>query len=110
MTRDDIDHLLALTRHSDPRTRRRAVRELCPCAVRANLTPVWDRLLEMHTDADASVRSLVLHSLCDGSPASREGDVVAAVEAMQQDPDVRLRRRARGIIAAYRRTGKINQL
>ncbi|NRA01739.1 MAG: hypothetical protein HRU00_03965 [Myxococcales bacterium] len=43
------------------------------------------------------------------SRASREPTVVAAVEALQQDPDGRLRRRARGVMAAYRRTGKINQ-
>ena len=42
------------------------------------------------------------------SRASREPTVVAAVEALQQDPDGRLRR-ARGLMAAYRRTGKINQ-
>ena len=64
----------------------------------------------MCDDPDSAVRSLVFHALCDGSPTSREAEVVAAVEAMQHDNDRRLRRRARGVIAAYRRTGRINQL
>jgi len=110
MTRKDIEQLLALTQDPDPRTRRRAVRELCPCEIKSDVSSVWNRLLEMRADPDATVRSLVLHTLCDGSPTSREPEVVTAVESMQQDPDVRLRRRARGVIAAYRRTGRINQL
>jgi hypothetical protein len=34
---------------------------------------------------------------------------VTIVAAMQNDPDVRLRRRARRRMAEYRRTGRINQ-
>ena len=64
----------------------------------------------MREDPDERVRSLVLHTLCDGSPADRRDEVVAAVEALGRDPDERIRRRARGVIAAYRRTGRINQL
>jgi len=37
------------------------------------------------TDADSRVRSTVLHTLCDGSPASRTSDVVEAVGAMHMD-------------------------
>lgn len=110
MTPSGVDELLELSRDPDPRARRRAVRELCPCAVQSNVERVWDRILRMRADPDASVRSAVLHALCDGSPSSRSEEVVAAVEQMQQDPDARLRRRARGVIAAYRRTGRINQL
>jgi HEAT repeat protein len=110
MRREGLDALLELTRDSDPRTRRRAVRELCPCAVRSDVPEIWDRVIEMQTDPDSRVRSHVLHSLCDGSPRSRLTEVVAAVESLQGDPDPRLRRRARGILAAFRRTGKINQL
>ena len=110
MRRDDLDTLLELTRDADPKIRRRALRELCPCAVRADVPEVWDRVIEMRTDPDTTVRSHVLHSLCDGSPRSRLTEVLAAVGSLQGDPDIRLRRRARGILAAFRRTGKINQL
>jgi hypothetical protein len=36
--------------------------------------------------------------------------VVAAIERLQQDPDEKLRRRARKLIAQYRRGGRINVL
>jgi hypothetical protein len=48
--------------------------------------------------------------LADGSPREREAEVVAAVERFQQDPDKRLRRRARQLMAQYRRGGRINAL
>lgn len=110
MKRSKIYELLAQTHNPDARVRREALLKLCPCHVRADVADLWDRMLEMQNDADASVRSLVFHALCDGSPSSREAEVVAAVEAMQSDSDRRLRRRARAVMAAYRRTGKINQL
>jgi len=102
--------MLERTHSPDAKERARALRDLCPCEIRVNVDDVWDRVLEMAGDPDPHVRSLVLHTLCDGSPASRRDDVVGAVEAMQQDVDTRLRRRARGVMAAYRRTGRINQL
>ncbi len=110
MNQAKIDGLLEQTQDPDVRVRRAALLKLCPCRLRSNVPVVWDRMLAMRHDPDPGVRSLVFHALCDGSPASREAEIVAAVEAMQQDPDRRLRRRARGVIAAYRRTGTINQL
>ncbi len=110
MRSEDVEALLEQSHDPEPRIRRRTLRELCPCEIRVNVDAVWDRVLEMRTDPDPKMRSLVLHTLCDGSAAAGLADVVAAVEAMQCDPDTRLRRRARGIVAAYRRTGKINQL
>ena len=110
MRRDDIETLLERTRDPRPNVRRAALRELCPCEIRTNVDAVWNRVLEMIDDPDDRVRSVVLHTLCDGSPTERESEVVAAVETLQRDPDVRIRRRARGVIAAHRRTGRINQL
>ena len=104
----DIEDALDRTRDPDPRKRRAALLELCPCRVRADSRPVWQRLLELSSDPEASVRSIVLHSLCDGSPRSRKDEIVLAVEAMANDPDRRLRRRARATLAQYRRTGSIN--
>jgi len=62
----------------------------------------------MSCDPDSKVRSYVLHNLVDGSPSSRKDEVVAALERMQQDPDPQLLRRARRLVAYYRRTGTVN--
>ena len=108
--RDEIEAALRLTHHPDPRVRRDAVHELCPCRLKANHQAVWDRLIAMAGDEDAKVRGQVLHTLADGSPRERERDVVATIEGMQDDPDLSLRRRVRKLLAQYRRTGKINVL
>jgi len=110
MKEKEVEGLLELMRSPSPRVRREALHKACPCEIRSNVDAVWKRLLEMRTDPNRRVRSLVLHALCDGSPIAREDDVVAAVESMQSDLDPRIRRRARGVVAAYRRTGCINQL
>jgi hypothetical protein len=108
--RHEIDELLDMTRSDDARDRNEALRELCPCHVKFNEKRVWNRTLEMACDPDAAVRSTVLHVLCDGSPRERNEEVVAAVARMQQDPDDKLRRRARKVMAQYRKTGNINVL
>ena len=56
------------------------------------------------------MRSIVLHTLCDGSPEERRGEVVQALERLAQDADRRLRRRARDVLAKHRRTGRVNFL
>ena len=106
----DLDQALIDTRHPDPKTRIRALHELCPCQVKADYPDIWDRVLEMVTDEDAKVRGHVLHVLGDGSPKDREAEVVQAVERYWNDPDPGLRRRARKLLSSYRRTGRINHL
>jgi hypothetical protein len=64
----------------------------------------------MVSDEDARVRADVFHTFCDGSPRAREGDVVRALERMQRDPDPKLRRRVRKMLAHYRAGGSINIL
>lgn len=108
--RHEIDELLQATHSEDPRERNEALRVLCPCHVKFNDRRVWDRALEMVDDEDVKVRGAVLHVLCDGSPRERKDEVVAAVERLQRDPDEKLRRRARKVMAEYRRTGRINVL
>jgi len=103
-----VEDLISLTHDADPRVRARAVRELCPCELKRNDAAVWDRVLEMVTDPDAKVRSLVLHTLCDGSPKERVDDVVAALEVLARGDDRGLRRRARDVLAKHRRTGRVN--
>jgi hypothetical protein len=71
---------------------------------------VWDRLIEMVDDPDVKVRGHVLHVLCDGSPRGRVDQVVASLERLAADRDEALRRRARKVLAHYRRTGRVNIL
>jgi hypothetical protein len=104
----DIDALLEATQNANPKTRKAALLQLCPCHVRSNHEAVLDRLLEMQSDSDVGVRSVVLHNLCDGSPREREAEVVEAVVRIAQDKDPKLRRRARNALAVYHRTGVIN--
>ena len=108
MNAHEINELLDATQAPNPKVRKAALLQLCPCHVRANRPEVWDRLIEMQTDSDAGVRSVVLHNLCDGSPREREEEVVAAIERLANDLNRKLRRRARNTLATYRRTGVIN--
>ena len=110
MEQEQDSSILALTFHPDARVRRKAVQQLCPCHLKANYAPVWERVLAMVGDADPKVRGTVLHVLCDGSPRSREAQVVAALETLQHDGDAGVRRRARQVMAAYRRRGRVNIL
>lgn len=105
---DEFDALLEATYSQDARERADAARELCPCHLRDNIPAVWDRVLELARDPDLRVRKTVLHMMTDGSPREREADVIAAIETMFHDPDPKMRRVVRRLLAAYRRTGKIN--
>jgi hypothetical protein len=71
---------------------------------------VWNRILSLVNDPSSKVRSHVFHLLADGSPRERESDVVVAIERLGQDPDEKLRRRARKLLAHYRHGGRINVL
>ena len=105
-----FEEVLELTRDGDPRKRKWAVRQLCPCHLKYNDDQIWDRLIAMAADDDLQVRSTVLHVLCDGSPRSREQEVVAALQRKQHDPDVGLRRRVLKVLVQYRRSGTVNVL
>ena len=104
----EIGPYLAMTYDHDPRVRRDAVAHLCPCHVKRNHDVVWERMVAMADDADPKVRPWVLHVLTDGSPRSRQAEVVAVLTRMQADMDPRLRRKARRILAQYRRSGDLN--
>lgn len=103
-----IDAVLTETRDPDPRVRRRATRELCPCEIKVHRDDVWERILELTRDPDLGVRRSALHTLIDGSPRSRADNIVAAFEDLRNDPNPRLRRHVRKLLARYRSTGKIN--
>src|SRR5437868_678658 len=104
----DILIHLEKTHDADPQVRRSAVTHLCPCHVKRNSEPVWDRMVSMAADPDPKVRNWILHVLTDGSPRSRESEVVQVLDRLHDDPDPGLRRKARKILAQYRRTGKLN--
>jgi hypothetical protein len=109
-SRHEINLLLQRTSSTDAAERAEALRSLCPCHVKRNEPRVWDRILLLAKDSSPKVRSHAFHLLADGSPREREGDVVVEIERLQQDPDEKLRRRARKLMAQYRRGGRINVL
>ena len=104
----EVAEWLERTHSDDPALRRRAVQALCPCHVRGDQEGMWERILEMSGDADASVRRTVFHALTDGSPRARAAEVVSTIESMRQDEDLRLRRSVRKFLAQHRRTGRVN--
>ena len=108
LRRPEVEAWLAKTRSADPRTRRLAVRALCPCHVQADEADVWGRIFEMVDDPDARTRAAVFHALTDGSPRRLESRVVEAIEGLRDDADAKLRRGVRKLLAQYRRTGRVN--
>ena len=107
---DEIDALLEQTVDANPKVRALAVQALCPCHTKRNDSRVWDRVLELVVDPALDVRRWVFHLLGDGSPRDRERQMVAAMQQFTRDPDRKLRRRARQVLAKYRSGGTINVL
>ncbi len=108
MKLQSVESALGETYDPDPRIRKRATRDLCPCELQRDDEAVWKRLLELTRDTDLGVRRNALHAMIDGSPRSRECDVVAALEGMRDDPERKLRRFVRKLVARYRATGRLN--
>ena len=69
---------------------------------------IWTRLLELTVDRDPGVRMDVLHNLTDGSPPELAALVVAAVEAMLDDPADKVRGYAGYLRAKQLRRGTVN--
>jgi hypothetical protein len=107
---DEIDALLERTADGNPKVRAQAVQSLCPCHVKRNDPRVWDRVLQLVDDPALEVRRWVFHLLGDGSPRERASQIVAAMERFTRDSDKKLQRRARQVLAQYRRGGTINVL
>jgi predicted secreted protein len=87
-----------------------AVKNLCPCHIRADIPAVWERLLVLSTDPDAGVRADVVHTLTDGSPRSLAREVAAALERLRNDPNRKVRRQVNRVLGQQARTGRINVL
>ena len=94
----------------DPKKRRKALKDLCPCHVRQDIPELWDRIFECLHDEDGLVRDQALHALGDGSPTHLEEKIVEAVERMYNDPHPEVKKKARRMLNFYRRTGKWNIL
>jgi HEAT repeat protein len=105
-----VKKLLALCDDPDPRVRRVAVKNLCPCHIRADIPAVWERLLVLSADPDAGVRADVVHTLTDGSPRSLAREVAAALERLRNDPNRKVRRQVNRVLGQQARTGRINVL
>jgi hypothetical protein len=64
----------------------------------------------MADDPDPHVRRWIVHVLCDGSPSIYETRILAVLEKFQHDPDERVKRPARKVLAAHRHSGTLNVL
>ena len=56
---ENIQTILALTNHSDPIVRQRALKEICPCRVKDDIDLFWERVIEMIDDPADKVREQV---------------------------------------------------
>ena len=92
------------------RERQSALKDMCPCHLRADIGELWERIFELTRDPIGPVRMQALHALGDGSPRRLEERVVEAAENMYNDPDAKVKKMARRLVVAYRATGKWNVL
>lgn len=106
----DINDVIALSHHPDALVRQRALREMCPCRVKNDLSEFWERVVEMRDDPAENVRQQVMHTICDGSPNHMEATVAELLEDFNRDSSPQIRRMAHKAISAYHRTGKWNVL
>ena len=60
MCDETILEYLERTHDPDPRKRKKALKDLCPCHVRADIPQLWNRIFEMLSDEEG---------ICTGSDA-----------------------------------------
>lgn len=110
MCDETIQYYLERTHDPNPLKRKQALKDLCPCHVRADIPALWDRIFELLHDEEGIVRDQALHALGDGSPRHLEARIIEAVESMYNDPHPDVKKKARRMLNAYRKTGKWNVL
>ena len=104
------EEVLTLTQHPDPKERRRALHDMCPCQTFAEVDMLWDRIIEMTEDEDPIVRDQALHNLGDGSPKCLEFRILEVLEKRYNDKDKNVRKKARKMYTSYQHNGKWNVL
>lgn len=107
---ESVARIVELAKHEDATVRLAAVKQVCPCRVKADVDAFWTQVFAMVRDPAVAVRWQVLHTICDGSPSHLESEVADALEAFNRDEDAEVRRRAHKVLSTYRRTGKWNVL
>ena len=110
MCDETVEEYIQRTHNPDPIKRKKALKDLCPCHVKADIPEVWERIFEMCEDEDGDVRDQALHSLGDGSPGHLEERIVAVIEDKYNDPHPNVKKKARRMLNSYRKTGKWNVL
>ena len=107
-TDSQLEELLVLSHDPDPKARRVALKNLCPCRVQRRRDEVWERIFDLAHDDDAGVRYDAIHAMVDGSPRALAPRIYDALAVAQHDPDRKIRRFARILGARQRRTGRVN--
>lgn len=110
MSDESFHDYIKRTYDPDAKKRKQALKDLCPCHVKADIPELWERIFECLHDEDGIVRDQALHALGDGSPSHLEERIVEAVEKMYNDPHPDVKKKARRMLNSYRRTGKWNVL
>ena len=65
MCDETISEYLQRTHDPDPRKRKKALKDLCPCHVRADIPQLWDRIFEMLSDEEGKIDvHVITRSLC----------------------------------------------
>jgi len=62
-----VEEHINKTYDPDPKKRKMALSELCPCSVKEDFDKVWLRIVELTYDESPIVRDQALHNLGDGS-------------------------------------------
>ena len=105
-----VEKFINKTYDSSSKNRKKALSDLCPCKVKEDFPVVWERIISMTEDESGEVREQALHNLGDGSPRHMEERVMQVVEKLYNDPDLKVRKKARKMCISYRKTGKWNVL